>query len=252
MTLKWRFSGGILFSLLLHFFLLSALLYWYPGIIDRSDQPWQELSQFLAEKILPSGTVSKTTPETSAKMTTATLIFPDIVFYRQHKKALIITPSKKKKSISKLSFNNILSQIEKFPERLKVSKDSKKPFSGQVVSLLTLLKPVSLQNQKAEIRTTNLNPVELLNYRKELEAFLSEKWKVPINLVGSTNTVVIKFEINKDGRILKWYQAETGNTLLYKSVKNLLKNLQFLPALPKSYPEDSYKFGIRFSPANFK
>ena len=185
-------------------------------------------------------------------MTTATLIFPDIVFYRQQKKPLIITPSKKKKSKPKLSFNNILSQIEKFPERLKVSKDSKKPFSGQVVSLLTLLKPVSLQNQKAKIGTTNLNPVELLNYRKELEAFLSEQWKVPINLVGSTNTVVVKFEINKDGRILKWYQAETGNTLLYKSVKNLLKNLQFLPALPKSYPEDSYKFGIRFSPANFK
>ena len=252
MTLKWRFSGGILFSLLLHFFLLSALLYWYPGIIDRSDQPWQEWSQFLAEKILPSGTVSKTTPETTAKMTTATLIFPDIVFYRQYKKALIITPSKKKKSISKLSFNNILSQIEKFPERLKVSKDSKKPFSSQVVSLLTLLKPVSLQNQKAKIGTTNLNAVELLNYRKELEAFLSEQWKVPINLVGSPITVVIKFEINKEGRILKWYQAETGNTLLYKSVKNLLKNLQFLPALPKSYPEDSYKFGIRFSPANFK
>ena len=252
MTLKWRFSGGILFSLLLHFFLLSALLYWYPGIIDRSDQPWQELSQFLAEKILPSGTVSKTTPETSAKMTTATLIFPDIVFYRQQKKPLIITPSKKKKSISKLSFNNILSQIEKFPERLKVSKDSKKPFSSQVVSLLTLLKPVSLQNQKAKIGTTNLNAVELSNYRKELESYLSEQWKVPINLVGSPITVVIKFEINKDGRILKWSQAETGKTLLYKSVKNLLKNLQFLPALPKSYPEDSYKFGIRFSPANFK
>ena len=121
-----------------------------------------------------------------------------------------------------------------------------------MVSLLTLLKPVSLQNQKAEIGTTNLNAIELLNYRKELETLLSEKWQVPINLVGSTNTVVIKFEINKDGRILKWYQAETGNTLLYKSVKNLLKNLQFLPALPKSYPEDSYKFGIRFSPANFK
>ena len=121
-----------------------------------------------------------------------------------------------------------------------------------MISLLTLLKPVSLQNQKAKIVTTNLNAVELLNYRKELEAFLSEQWKVPINLVGSTNTVVIMFEINKDGRILKWFQPETGNTLLYISVKNLLKNLQFLPALPKSYPEDSYKFGIRFSPANFK
>ena len=252
MTLKWRFSGGILFSLLLHFFLLSALLYWYPGMIGRSDQPWQEWSHFLAENILSSGTVGKTIPETSDKIRTSTLIFPDIVFYRQQKKSLIITPGKKKKSKPKLSFTNILSQIEKFPERLKVSKVSKKPFSRQVVSLLTLLKPVSLQNQKAEIGTTNLNAVELLNYRKELETLLSEKWKVPINLVGITNTVVIKFEINKEGRILKWHQAEAGKTLLYKSVKNLLKNLQFLPALPKSYPEDSYKFGIRFSPANFK
>ncbi len=252
MTLKWRFSVGILFSLSLHFLLVSSLLFLYPGMIRRIDQRWQEWSQFLAENILPYGTVSKTIPETSEKIITSTLIFPDIVFYRQQKKPLIITPSKKKKSKPELSFTNILSQIEKFPERLKVSKDSKNPFSRQVVSLLTLLKPVSLQNQKAEIGTTNLNAVELLNYRKELEAFLSEQWKVPINLVGSTNTVVIKFEINKDGRILKWYQAETGKTLLYKSVKNLLKNLQFLPALPKSYPEDSYKFGIRFSPANFK
>jgi hypothetical protein len=87
MTLKWRFSGGILFSLLLHFFLLSALLYWYPGMIGRSDQPWQEWSQFLANNILPSGTVGKTIPETSEKMITSTLIFPDIVFYRQQKKA---------------------------------------------------------------------------------------------------------------------------------------------------------------------
>ncbi len=74
MTLKWRFSGGILFSLLLHFFLLSALLYWYPGMIGRSDQPWQEWSQFLAENILPSGTVGKTIPETSEKIITSTLI----------------------------------------------------------------------------------------------------------------------------------------------------------------------------------
>ena len=250
--LKWRFSGGVLFSLILHFLLLSALLYWYPNMIGSSDQPSHEWSKILAKRILPSRSSSNTTPETSAKISTATLIFPDIVSYRQQKKPQAITRSKNKNFKPKISFKNILNQIEKFPERLKVSKDSKKQFSGKVVSLLTLLNPVSLQSQISENGNTNLNSVELLNYHKKLKEFLSERWKVPINLVGSTNTVVIKFEINKDGRIIKWYREGIGNTILYKSVKNFMKNLQFLPSLPKSYSEDSYKFGIRFSPINFK
>ena len=91
-----------------------------------------------------------------------------------------------------------------------------------------------------------------MKYRQELNEFLSARWEVPIHLIGSQLTVVIKFEINKDGRILSWKEEESRSFVLYKSVKNLLKNLQFLPSLPKSYPEDSYKFGVRFTPANFK
>ena len=90
MMLKWRFSGGVLFSLILHFLLLSALLYWYPGIIGRSDQPWNEWSKFLAKRILPSGIANNTNPENSAKMSAATFIFPDIVLYRQQKRPQVI------------------------------------------------------------------------------------------------------------------------------------------------------------------
>ena len=221
-------------------------------MINRSGQPWNEWSKILPKRILPSGKVNDTTTETSANFSTATLIFPDIVIYRQQIKPKVNTRIKKKISKPKLSFKNILSQVEKFPERLKLSKNSNKPFSGQVASLLTLLKPVSLQNRISKNETATLNSVELLNYHEKLKAFLSERWKVPINLVGSTNTIVIKFEIKKNGLIKKWYREGIGNIVLYNSVKNLLKNLQFLPSLPKSYPEDSYKFGIRFSPANFK
>jgi len=50
MALKWRFSGGILFSTALHVFLLSAMIYWYPGIISKNDWQWDEWSPFFANQ----------------------------------------------------------------------------------------------------------------------------------------------------------------------------------------------------------
>ena len=180
------------------------------------------------------------------------MFFPDIVLYRQEKKLRKNTRSKKQNYNSIVSFDGILAQVEKYPKRLKANRASKKQFSGQVVSLLSLLTPVELQSRLPEKETPHLKARELVRYRQELDEFLSARWEVPIHLIESQLTVVIKFEINKDGRILSWKQEESGSFVLYKSVKNLLKNLQFLPSLPKSYLEDSYKFGIRFTPANLK
>ena len=90
--------------------------------------------------------------------------------------------------------------------------------------------------------------LELKNYLNELSEFLSEDWEVPIHLKESQVTVAIMFEINKNGKILNWELEESGSPALHNSVNNLMKNLQFLPALPKSYPENSYIFGVRFSP----
>lgn len=75
---------------------------------------------------------------------------------------------------------------------------------------------------------------------------------MPIHLIESQFTAVIQFEIKKNGRLLSWKMKDSANSALNKTLKNLLKNLQFLPSLPESYPEDSYKFGVRFTPANFQ
>ena len=252
MGLKWRFSGGILFSTALHVFLLSALIYWYPGIISKNDWQWDEWSPFFANETATSGVSGLTTQEYGSKVSSGILIFPDIVLSGQPKKAPVITKIKKKNKIPQISLRSILTQVENFPGRLKKSEVSRKALSGQVGKILTLLTPVTLQDALPEKKSLNLNAVELKEYRQQLKGFLSERWEVPIHLIESQFTAVIQFEITKNGRLLSWSMEESANSALNKTVKKLLKNLQFLPSLPESYPEDSYKFGVRFTPANFQ
>ncbi len=178
------------------------------------------------------------------------LIYPDIVFSGQSKKAPVITKIKKKSA--QISLKSILTQVEKFPGRIKKSDVSRKALSGQVGKILTLLTPVTLQDALPEKKSLNLNAVELKEYQQQLKGLLSERWEVPIHLIESQFTAEIQFEITKNGRLLSWSMEESANSTLNKTVKNLLKNLQFLPSLPESYPEDSYKFGVRFTPANFQ
>ena len=125
-----------------------------------------------------------------------------------------------------------------------------------MVSILSLLPPVSIQRKVQGNRSfissneqnhiTSVDSKELKNYLNGLSKFLSEDWEVPIHLKESQVTVAIMFEINKNGKILNWELEESGSPALHNSVNNLMKNLQFLPALPKSYPENSYIFGVRF------
>ena len=185
------------------------------------------------------------------------MIFPDLVKIRKQKKPPDTTI---KKTVPKPQYtlNNILTQVEKFPERVNVELSSNKQLSAPVVSLLSLLPPVSMQSKvqgnRVSVSTNEQNNIlsfdskELKNYLNGLSKFLSEGWEVPIHLKESQVTVAIMFEINKNGRILNWELEESGSSALHNSVNNLMKNLQFLPALPKSYPENSYIFGVRFSP----
>ena len=147
------------------------------------------------------------------------------------------------------TLSNILTQVENFPKRVDVEISSNKQLSAPVVSLLSLLPPDSMQkkvqgnrlfistNEKDNI--TNFDSNELKIYLNELSKFLSEDWEVPIHLKESQVTVAIMFEINKNGEILNWELEESGSQALHNSVNNLMKNLQFLPALPKSYPDNS-------------
>ena len=249
MGLKWRFSVGILFSTVLHLFLLSTMIYWYPGIISKKNWQWDEWSPFFANEHTSSGVSGLTTQKYGSKVSNGSLIFPDIVLSGQSKKELVTIKIKNK--IPEISIRSILTQVGKFPARLKKSEITKKPLSGQVVKILTLLTPVTVQNFP-EKNSLNLNPVELKGYHQQLKVFLSERWEVPIHLIESQFTAAIQLEITKNGRLLSWSIEESLNSALNKTVKKLMKNLRFLPSLPESYPEDSYKFGVRFTPVNFQ
>ena len=54
MNLRWRFSGGVLFSLSFHALLISALVYAYPEIKNRGEWVLKEYPLFSNEKTPPS------------------------------------------------------------------------------------------------------------------------------------------------------------------------------------------------------
>ena len=250
MGLKLRFSGGVLYSTALHILLLSVIIYWYPGMISKKDWQLDKWSLFFENETATSGVPGLITEEYGKKVSNRILIFPDIILSGQSKEEPLTTQIKNK--TRQISIRGILTQVGKYPERLKKYEISKKPLSGQVGEILTLLTPVTLQNILPKKNRLNLNPVELKVYHQQLKGFLSERWEVPIHLIESQFTAVIQLEITKNGRLLSFSIEESANSALNKTVKKLLKNLRFLPPLPESYSEDSYKFGVRFTPANFQ
>ena len=257
MNLRWLFSGGLLFSLTFHALLISALVYAYPEIKNRGEWIWKEYPLFLTEKTPASVSSFENTEKGQDIISAEKMFFPDLVKIRKQKKPPATT-TKKPVPKPQYTLRNILTQVEKFPERVNVELSLNKQLSAPVVSLLSLLPPAIMQrkvqgsrlfisaNEKDNI--TSFDPKELKNYFNKLSKFLSEDWEVPIHLKESQVTVAIMFEINKNGKILNWELEESGSPALHNSVNNLMKNLQFLPALPKSYPENSYIFGVRFSP----
>jgi len=257
MNLRWRFSGGLLFSLTLHCLLISAMFYTYPDLKNKSEWILKEFPLFPAEKKPTSFSSFGNKGIDPEIISTDKMIFPDLVLIRKQKNS---STTKIKKIAPKFQYTlkNILTQVEKFPERVNVEQSSKKQLSAPVVSLLSLLPHSDLQSNvhgnKSFISTNEHNNIsifdskELKNYLNSLSKFLSEGWEVPIHLKESQVTVAIMFEINKNGKILNWELEESGSPALHNSVNNLMKKLQYLPALPNSYPENSYIFGVRFSP----
>jgi len=257
MNLRWRFSLGLLFSLTFHGLVISALVYAYPGIKNRGVWTWKEYPLFSTKKTSAYASSFENTEKGLDLISANKMIFPDLVIIKKQK---ILPASTIKKIVPKPqhTLSNILTQVEKFPERVNVELSSNKQLSAPVVSLLSLLPPASMQKNIRGNRLfisankanniASFDSIKLKNYLNRLSKFLSQGWEVPIHLKESQVTVAIMFEINKNGKILNWELEESGSPALHNSVNNLMKNLQFLPALPKSYPENSYIFGVRFSP----
>ena len=257
MNLRWRFTGGVMFSLTFHALLISAMFYSYPEIKNRGEWIWKEFPLFPANKTTASVSSFENKEKNPDIISENKMIFPDLVIIKEQKKSQATSI---KKTVPKLqnTLNNILTQVEKFPRSVYIELSSNKQLSASVVTLLSLLPHANVQSKvqsKSSFISTNeqnninsFNSKELKNYLNGLSHYLSEGWEVPIHLKESQVSVAIMFEINKNGKILNWHLEESGSPALQNSVNNLMKNLQFLPPLPKSYPENSYIFGVRFSP----
>ena len=142
MAFKWRFSGGIIFSTVLHVFLVSALIYWYPGIISNNDWQWDDFSRLLTNETESSEVSGLTNQGDRRKVYRRDLFFPEIVLSQQSKSASVII--KIKKNIPQITLKSIIMKAGKYPGRLEKSEVLRKPLSEQVGKILTLLTPVTV------------------------------------------------------------------------------------------------------------
>ena len=246
--MRLRFSIGVLFSLTLHFFLIVGVLKLYPDLTINENWEWGSWNRFLSKKDQEGSISDKEIIKFKENLPVRQIIFPDIVLIKENKKNKI----EKKDITPGITLKSIMLEVKKFPQTINLESISNKKLSSKVGELINNLVPVRLKDDLPKLGRLNLNSNELKQFRKALEEFLSKKWEVPMHLRESKYSVFIQFEIEKSGRLLNWEIKQSSNILLEKTLNKLLKSLQFLPALPKSYLENSYKFGIKFTPLNIK
>ena len=108
MNLRWRFSGGVLFSLTFHALLISALVYAYPEINNRGEWIWKNIPLYSTEK-KPTFVSSFENKEKGLDIiSTDKMIFPDLVIIKNKKNP----PAKTiKKSVRKHQYTLITSLL---------------------------------------------------------------------------------------------------------------------------------------------
>ena len=128
---------------------------------------------------------------------------------------------------------------------------NEKPISSNLGSLLKQIKMAKVNTQNPA--NMKLDSKESKIYRNKLDNFFAQNWVVPLHLAESELTVVVRFKIDKQGKILaSKIENSSGRKELDHSVQNLLKNLKSLPSLPYSYPGHTYDFGIKFTPRDLQ
>ena len=85
MNLRWRFSGGILYSLTFHALLISTLVCTYPEIKYRGEWIWKEYPLFSTEKTPASVSSYENTEKGLDIISPDKMIFPDLVMIRKQK-----------------------------------------------------------------------------------------------------------------------------------------------------------------------
>ncbi len=154
------------------------------------------------------------------------------------------------------SLSSVLGDAQRFRlSRKGYDKPQNPPvISSSLESLLNRMNMVPL-NKTGSVKPVRLrlNDADARNYRKRLNEFFSKHWEVPVNLANSPLTVVVLIIMKRDGQVESYdIEQKSENEELDLSIVELLKNLQFLPALPDSYLEHTYEIGFRFTPLDFQ
>ena len=108
------------------------------------------------------------------------------------------------------------------------------------------------ENYQGEQRPS-LSAKEAIAYSELVNHTILQLWDVPFSLVNSNLKVIVRFTVERDGKVSQ-YQVEelSGNKALDESVLSLIKDLRTFPPLPDTYRQPLYEFGIRFSPNQFQ
>ena len=113
--------------------------------------------------------------------------------------------------------------------------------------------PTLMLAMQAAPTSEQLNDQEALAYSAQINNVILALWDVPFHLVDSNLTVVVRFTVQPNGKVMK-YRVEdlSGNKALDNSVLTLIHDLRMFPSLPDSYTLPIYEFGVRFSPKQFQ
>ncbi|MGA1135048.1 MAG: energy transducer TonB, partial [bacterium] len=113
--------------------------------------------------------------------------------------------------------------------------------------------PTLMSAMQAAPTSEQLSDQEALAYSEQINNVILALWDVPFHLVDSNLTVVVRFTVQPNGKVMK-YRVEdlSGNKALDNSVLTLIRDLRMFPPLPDSYTLPIYEFGVRFSPKQFQ
>ncbi len=113
--------------------------------------------------------------------------------------------------------------------------------------------PTLMSAMQAAPTSGQLSDQEALAYSEQINNVILALWDVPFHLVDSNLTVVVRFTVQPNGKVMK-YRVEdlSGNKALDNSVLTLIRDLRMFPPLPDSYTLPIYEFGVRFSPKQFQ
>ncbi len=153
----------------------------------------------------------------------------------------------------------IISSASKLPAKAPPVTSLPKHIEANLFELLagTELVPIGaptlMSAMQAAPTSKQLSDQEALAYSEQINNIILALWDVPFHLVDSNLTVIVRFTVQPNGKVMK-YRVEdlSGNKALDNSILTLIRDLRMFPPLPDSYTLPIYEFGVRFSPKQFQ